>query len=206
MTRNANGKLQLHLDAVSNKAEIADNDIKSCTGATLNEDGKLTRVNRAQADTAVDADQEKTLSSTVMAGANGPSAKNGRSVWESCGSLDSLVAAVSKLTLVDQLDVINRNSSVDKQLTLARLKCVNVLGDGNCLFRSLSVCLYNYKDRYSELRSQIVHHMSVNYSAIIPDFCNKSTDTDKNSIDQKTTAKADSEITYKWRIGWRGCY
>ena len=39
-------------------------------------------------------------------------------------------------------------------------------------------------NRYSELRSRIVRHMSVNYSAIFPDFCNKYTDTDKNSIDQ----------------------
>ena len=43
-----------------------------------NEDGKFTRVNRAQADTLVNADQDKTPSTTVMAGANGPSAKNGR--------------------------------------------------------------------------------------------------------------------------------
>ena len=78
MTRNANGKLQLHIDAVSNKAEIADNDIKSSTGATVNEDGKLTRVNRAQADTAMNTDLNKTPSSTVMADANDPSAKNGR--------------------------------------------------------------------------------------------------------------------------------
>ena len=75
MTKNANGKLQLHRDAVSNKAEIADNDIKLCTGAIVNEDGKLTRGYRTQADTAVNADQDKTPSSTVMAGANDPSAK-----------------------------------------------------------------------------------------------------------------------------------
>ena len=78
MTRNANGKLQLHIDTISNKAEIADNDIKSCTGATVNEDGKLTRVNCAQADAVVNTDQDKTPLSTVMAGANDPSAKNGR--------------------------------------------------------------------------------------------------------------------------------
>ena len=80
MTRNANGKLQLHIDAVSNKAEIADNDIKSSTGATVNEDGKLTRVNRAQADTVMNTDQIKTPSSTVMADANDPSAKKRSSV------------------------------------------------------------------------------------------------------------------------------
>ena len=105
-----------------------------------------------------------------------------------------MVAAVSKPTLVDQLEVISRNASVDKQLTLARLKCVNVVGDGNCLFRSLSVCLYNHEDRHSELRSQIVHHMAVNYSAIFPDFCNKSTDADKNSIDQKQLQKLTAKL------------
>ena len=67
--------MQLHIDAISYKTKIADNDIKSCTGATVNEDGKLNRVNRAQADTAVNTDQDKTPSSTVMAGANDPSAK-----------------------------------------------------------------------------------------------------------------------------------
>ena len=105
-----------------------------------------------------------------------------------------MVAAVSKPTLVDQLDVISRNASGDKQLTLARLKCVNVAGDRNCLFRSLSVYLYNHEDRHSELRSQIVHHMSVNYSAIFPDFCNKSTDTDKNLIDQKQLQKLKAKL------------
>ena len=164
MTRNANGKLQLHIDAVSNKAEIADNDIKSSTGATVNEDGKLTHVNRAQADTGMNTDQNKTPSSTVMADANDPSAKKGSSVSAfqhasaaatamqssdtkqpqceskkrigrvSCGTLQAIGKVATEVSHLSPREVKEKNDSVNKQLQNNNMYSVNVAGDGNCFF------------------------------------------------------------------------
>ena len=53
----------------------------------------------------------------------------------------------------------NRNAKLDKRLALKGLTSINVCGDGNCLFRTLSVSMYGYEFKYSFLRSTVVQHI-----------------------------------------------
>ena len=53
----------------------------------------------------------------------------------------------------------NRNAKLDKQLALKGLTSINVSGDGNCLFRALSVSIYGHKFNYSFLRSTVAQHI-----------------------------------------------
>ena len=39
------------------------------------------------------------------------------------------------------------------------MKLIDVIGDGNCLFRSLSVCLYNTENEHIKLRQSVIDHI-----------------------------------------------
>ena len=41
------------------------------------------------------------------------------------------------------------------------MRARDVLGDGNCYFRALSVCLYGHENGHSVLRQSIVRHISI---------------------------------------------
>ena len=48
---------------------------------------------------------------------------------------------------------------MDRQLAACKLSSRDVAGDGNCLFRALSVCLYDKEDEHCNLRQNIVQHI-----------------------------------------------
>ena len=49
-----------------------------------------------------------------------------------------------------------KNASVDKQLTSRQLAYFDILSDGNCLFRSVAMCLYGYQLKHAQLRAAVV--------------------------------------------------
>ena len=66
-----------------------------------------------------------------------------------------MLIAVDQLATVSPRDIAMRNSSVDKQHTSRQLVSVDVIGNGNCLFRSV-VCLYGDQFRHAQLRAAVV--------------------------------------------------
>jgi hypothetical protein len=57
-------------------------------------------------------------------------------------------------------DICNtRNAALHLQLQRKHLKLVNVQGDGNCLFRAMSVNLCGHENQHGELRCAVASHM-----------------------------------------------
>ena len=50
-----------------------------------------------------------------------------------------------------------------------QLKVSNVLGDGNCFYRSLSVSLYGHQDCHIALRTSIADHIRSQVAAALPE-------------------------------------
>ena len=48
---------------------------------------------------------------------------------------------------------------MDRQLSANKMKSIDVIEDGNCLFRSLSVCLYNTENEHIKLRQSVIDHI-----------------------------------------------
>ncbi len=63
---------------------------------------------------------------------------------------------------ISQQEIISRNSFLDEQLKSKGLYTSDVRGDGNCFFRSLSVCLHGHENEHSLLRKDIANHMKIN--------------------------------------------
>ena len=83
---------------------------------------------------------------------------------ESCDSCDSqalsaLINASANTVTLDSAEVKRRNAVVDGQLRAEGLRAVDVIGDGNCYFRAVTVCLYNNKSGHLELRNFIANHI-----------------------------------------------
>lgn len=58
------------------------------------------------------------------------------------------------------------------------LQSVDVLGDGNCLFRALSVGLYGDETHHSQLRQHIASHLASNYASLFEVDSSSSVDTE----------------------------
>ncbi len=69
-----------------------------------------------------------------------------------------LNASANAVTL-NSAEVKRRNAVVDGQLRAEGLRAVDVIGDGNCYFRAVSVCLYNNESCHLALRKSIVNHI-----------------------------------------------
>ena len=67
--------------------------------------------------------------------------------------------ASSSTSTLDLKVISERNAIVEKQLEMALLYATDVLGDGNCLFRSFSVCLHGHEHEHMALRKSIGKHM-----------------------------------------------
>ena len=67
-----------------------------------------------------------------------------------------MLITVDQLATVSPRDIAMRNSSVDKQHTSRQLISVDVIGNGNCLFRSVAMCLYGDQFRHAQLRAAVV--------------------------------------------------
>ena len=49
--------------------------------------------------------------------------------------------------------------AINKAVASQHMRMVEVSGDGNCLFRSLSLGIYNHQDKHREIRQEIVGYM-----------------------------------------------
>ena len=79
--------------------------------------------------------------------------------WGLCGSLSAIFQVASCPSEINVTDVHNRNAKLDKQLALKGLTSINISGDGNCLFRALSVSIYGHEFNYSFLCSTVAQHI-----------------------------------------------
>jgi hypothetical protein len=56
-------------------------------------------------------------------------------------------------------EIEKRNTAVDRLLADSGFTALNVLGDGNCYFRAVSVNLHKTEDEHLNLRKSIVNHV-----------------------------------------------
>ena len=71
-----------------------------------------------------------------------------------------MLDAVKKPAPLDAATIKQRNDSINKQLYDKKLHSTDVVGDGNCLFRAISQCVYGSQSKHNELRIiNIVHHL-----------------------------------------------
>ena len=61
------------------------------------------------------------------------------------------------------------NLSIEKQLVKKGLLSYDVIGDGNCFFRSVSVTLNGNEDSFASLRKSIITYMAADVSLSISD-------------------------------------
>jgi hypothetical protein len=67
---------------------------------------------------------------------------------------------------LDALTIQHRNSSVEKQLADNYLYSIDVVGDGNCFFRALSLSLHGSQSLHAQLRKAIALHLRDNTTAV----------------------------------------
>ena len=61
---------------------------------------------------------------------------------ESCGSLSDVFGTAAKSSALLPSTINQHNSCLTEQLATKQLNVIRVEGEGNCLFRTLSVCLH----------------------------------------------------------------
>ena len=67
--------------------------------------------------------------------------------------LNSLITTIDK-SRYGRLNIELRNLALNKQLSELELRSIDVIGDGNCLFRAVSKVIYGSENRYGHLRQQ----------------------------------------------------
>ena len=70
-----------------------------------------------------------------------------------------MLNAASSTSAISQDEIRSRNAIVDKRISSNNLRAVNVVGDGNCFFRSLFVCLSGGESDHNKLRKAISQYM-----------------------------------------------
>ncbi len=86
---------------------------------------------------------------------------------------DSLLAcheASAQPTRLDDRTIKERIHALDSQLRNKQLTTQDVAGDGNCLFRALSVCLYGHENEHTVLRASIAKHILSDNSSVMPRY------------------------------------
>ena len=62
-------------------------------------------------------------------------------------------------TCLDRHVIDERVRNLNAQLLHNHLTTTDVIGDGNCFFRALSVCLYGHENEHTTLRSSVANHL-----------------------------------------------
>ena len=60
------------------------------------------------------------------------------------------------MSLADTVEILNRHATLDFQISSLGLMSVDVQGDSNCLFRSVSFVLFGHENAHSQLRKAAV--------------------------------------------------
>ena len=81
------------------------------------------------------------------------------SASDSCSSLAAIANAFSLATTLFSEVILARNVLVNERLAANGLQSVDVIGDGNCAFRSIAVCLTGTENGHLQLRRDIVRSM-----------------------------------------------
>jgi OTU-like cysteine protease len=82
-----------------------------------------------------------------------------------------MLGALKKSACIDPTVIQQRNASVSRQLCDKRLYSTDVVPDGNCLFRAISLCVHGQQSKHAELRSVVVHHLLQNADSIFKSSC-----------------------------------
>ena len=78
---------------------------------------------------------------------------------DSCTSLAAIANASTLATTLSSEVILARNVLVDERLAAGGLQSIDVIGDGNCAFRSIAVCLTGTENGHLLLRRDIVRSM-----------------------------------------------
>ncbi len=78
-----------------------------------------------------------------------------------------MAAASLPATVTNVKEIKMRNDNLNRQLAANNLRSIDVRGDGNCYFRSLSVVLYGDESHHAALRESISEEL-LNISRLAP--------------------------------------
>ena len=70
-----------------------------------------------------------------------------------------MLNAANQPTAVDPVAAQRRNNDLQQQLNIKHLYTIDVSGDGNCFFRSLSVSMHGHQNEHGALRAAIACHI-----------------------------------------------
>ncbi len=78
-----------------------------------------------------------------------------------------MFAAASSSSTITLPEIKLRNKSLDNELLSQGLRSINVIGDGNCFFRAISLNLYNNEDEHQRIRKSVVQYLK-NATNVVP--------------------------------------
>jgi hypothetical protein len=99
-----------------------------------------------------------------------------------------IIDAAKKSAFLDPATIQRRNKATDQLLTANKLRSIDVVGDGNCLCRALSVGLRGDESQHFKLRQDTARHFSAKFQVIFG--VSSLTATDKDSIHQRACVLA----------------
>jgi hypothetical protein len=99
-----------------------------------------------------------------------------------------IIDAAKKQAFLDPATIQQRNKATDQLLTANKLRSIDMVGDGNCLYRALSVGLRGDESLHFQLRQDTARHFSAKFQVIFGVSC--LTATDKDSIHQRACVLA----------------
>jgi hypothetical protein len=99
-----------------------------------------------------------------------------------------IIDAAKKSAVFDPATIQRRNKATDQLLTANKLRSIDAVGDGNCLYRALSVGLRGDKSQHFKLRQDTAHLFSAKFQVIFG--VSSLTATDKDSIHQRARVLA----------------
>lgn len=79
-----------------------------------------------------------------------------------CPNLKSQPQTCIQPSTVEHPPALGNNANVDIALRAKGLVSIDVVGDGNCFFRAVSVCMDGVEDNHIQLRQKTVEYMKRN--------------------------------------------
>jgi hypothetical protein len=95
---------------------------------------------------------------------------------------------------LDDATIKERNDTVEQTLASLGLQSVDVMGDGNCQFRAMSVGVYGDESHHSELRMRTASHMALNYQSLFKTSDTSLNDTEKVNMSVNRIKRDKEEV------------
>lgn len=106
-----------------------------------------------------------------------------------------IIDTAKKSAILDTATIQHGNKATDQLLRANKLRSIDEMGDGNCLYRAFSVGLLSDKSQHFKLRQDTIRHFSAKFHVIFD--VSSLTASDKDSIHQRARVL----VTEKEEVG-----